>query len=342
MSSLSSFDLSQKLSKAAPSSHEASLSVNAYNAIEEESIDPEISSLSKIMAHAKSASGDEISSSNMAYAGMFMAASLSPAEREAMSSDVSARQLLALASIDENVPGADIKKAAREGGFPVGIQSDIASAIFNAQGVSDSAVEKLSGSVPVFSIPTQEDKDFAHQVLSSERSELGQDPLAFQTSVAVEALDIDSSGEDMFRLSSSLLRISSEFKGKEVPAPGDIALIIASDIATQARSSRFIDTASELVSEGDERIRKAMLLDEDFASEIRNESQGEFHKLSRGAAMDIKSDMKTAANLPDGMVMMISAEADRVSKRNPIVIERVEEKKVDLPVMPIGNQGVGM
>jgi len=320
MSDISSFDLSRRIAGASPTPAHAELAKDAFMSLESEDRDftGEKGQLAMIMDRARTAGSQDVSASSLVYASAFLASASSAEEREEVGVDVSARQMLALASIEKAVQGVDLKAAIKAGGFPSEHREEVARSVYDARSVSDDAVRSLSGSLPVFSVPSPEDENFASRVLSSSRDTLAGDELARRSSMAVEALDVDPEGPDAMRISSALTRISSDSREGETPSVPDLAVRIASDVSSQARASRMIDMDADSIDPSETRIREAALSDDSLGAELELESKGMFHAMPRGAAMDLRSDMMTGGNLPSDMVRLVRLSAERVAEREGV------------------------
>lgn len=334
MSEISAYELAHRMVIAKPDPSLAVSAKAAFVAIkegnEEISEDSVAQSLMPVMKIAYEAKPEGMQNSSLIFSSAFAASAV---QEGGLSPDdnLMARHIVALAAHrGEDGNAIDLKQAINEGGIPSDVIPEIRDSVFNASHVSDSSLKAISGK-DLFSVPSEKDESFATEVLSSDRASLAGNPLAFRASMAVEALDIDSEGEDAPRLLSSLARISAD---RDAPSlsTADMSVRIASDVAAQSRAQRL--SSDGAMEETDERflaISEAALSNPKIAEDLQKEAQGKFHEMSRGSMLEIRSDMESGANLPADMVRFIRLSAEKVENRsmNIEAREEVAEKKAE-------------
>ena len=326
MPEISAFELAHRISVAKPEPADAGAAKAAFMASGDsasESIENERAhSLVGAMRMARSASGEGVPNSALVYASSFVLAATSDEERADIGDALVARHMLSLASHrDADGEAFDLKGAAQSGRIPEGREGEVRDSVFNASHLDDGQLTALSGH-PLFSPPSEEHEMFASKVLSSDPASLGDDPLAFRASLAVQSLDVDPSGPDASRLASSLARLAQDGVGTESTIP-DLAVRVASDVAAQARAERLSgDLGMDETSVEAFRIHEAAAQDPLMAEDLRKEAKGLFHEMSRGSMIEMRSDMETGDNLPGDMVRFIRLSAERLETINRDALDR--------------------
>lgn len=325
MPEISAYELAHRMTTARPQREDAMAARVAFEAAAPDadvpSDDATAASIVPAMRAARDVAAEGTRNSALVVASSFLLAGTSDQERDSLDPGLMARHVLALAGHRE-ADGAefDLRKAAEAGGIEADRVPEIRNAVFDASSLSDDQISRLSGG-RLFSSPSEEDELFASRVLSSDRASLD-DPAARRASMAVEALDVDADGADARRIASSLSRISADGVAMDASVP-DLAVRIASDVAAQSRAERLSgDLAMDETSEDAFRIHEAASRDPRMALDLEKESKGLFHEMSRGAMMELRSDMETGANLPDDMARMIRLSAERLESMEAITVKQ--------------------
>lgn len=325
---ISSLDLARRLSNAQPSRENAKLAANAFKSVQEEHAADENSvpaeggkgRLVEVFRELSKHGSKEVPVPALVLATSFLSASGTEEELREVPLDVLTRQTLSLAALH---PTVDLNDAHKEGsGLSKDIRVDVANVVYDGSNLSEDMIASITGDFPVFRVPTEFDENFASRVLSSSPLIFSDEPLAFRSSVAMMGLDIDSDGPDAGRAIIALSNLSADFsKSDKIPSPEEIGIRVASDIATQSRAARLLDSDFEGSLGAEAEIRNAMLVNSDMRSEIEIESKGQYFKLSRGSAMDVRSDISSGEALDPVFRKLIAASISSAASHIDRIIE---------------------
>lgn len=340
MVDISSFSLATLIAKSAPTAQQAAQAKESFSLVMEEPEKFQLSgnsvgrfdgeSFKQVLSTALTISREtdaEITKSSIVIAGSYLLSALDSVGDSRIGLDIVTRDLLTLAKL-ASVNEIDIKSGFK-GGFPEDVSYDLAFRIFDGSSLSDETLMGVSSYKP-FPEPRDIDVDFANRVLSSSAKSLEGDLLALNSSIAVQALGIKEDQEEVSRLFSALVRLSSDFSGVEdsqVPSPKEIAERLASDMVIQARAALILNKDAP-VPDVLKKIRDAAESSDRIRQDLENEAQGKFHLVSKGSSFDLRQDLSSGVLLSSSMkidITLSASQAAMFSKReNAPLVEGVK------------------